>query len=32
MAIIEDSVFAIQPIGFKLIDLTVTLPENITYK
>lgn len=31
MAIIEDSVFAIQPIGFKLIDLTVTLPENITY-
>ena len=32
MAIIEDSVFAIQPIGFKLIDLTVTLPENKTYK
>lgn len=32
MVIIEDSVFAIQPIGFKLIDLTVTLPENIIYK
>ena len=32
MAIIEDSVFAIQPTGFKLIDLTVTLPENKTYK
>ena len=31
MAIIEDSVFAIQPTGFKLIDLTVTLSENITY-
>lgn len=32
MAIIEDSVFAIQPTGFKLIALTVTLPENKTYK
>lgn len=32
MAIIEDSVFAIQPIGFKLIDLAITLPENTTYK
>ena len=31
MAIIEDSVFAIQPIGFKLTNLTVTLPENTTY-
>ena len=27
MAIIEDSVFAIQPIGFKLTNLTITDPE-----
>ena len=32
IAIIEDSVFAIQPIGFKLIDLTITLSENTMYK
>lgn len=32
MAVIEDSVFAIQPTGFKLIALTITLPENKTYK
>lgn len=30
-AIIEDCVFAIQPIGFKLMDLTIALPENTTH-
>lgn len=32
MAIIEDSVFAIQPIGFKLTNLTVTELENFKTK
>lgn len=30
IAIIEDCVFAIQPIGFELMDLTITLPEDTT--
>lgn len=32
MAIIEDSVFAIQPIGFKLINLIITEPEHYKTK
>lgn len=32
MAIIEDSVFAVQPIGFKLINLIVTEPEHYKTK